>query len=587
MTSLDRQSVTEKLAHEGIRPRNHGEGNQKLTCPKCSHTRRDKSDPCLSLTISHDGAVWKCHNCEWSGGVYDRDPHERWHAAPPARPPVRIDRRPESLPAHAIAFFADRGISEDALRFADVGWSTARSAVMFPYRKPGDTALCNAKFRKLPKDGFSQIKDGEKVYWLLDKLDVAVSAELIIVEGEMDALSLIEAGIPNVLSVPDGAPKTVGQGDQHAKKFSFIPTCDQWIEPFERIVVATDADGPGEALAEELARRYGKDRCWVVKWPAGIKDANEYLIQHGKVALGEWCRKSKPWPIEGLYDVSDYRDQVLSLFWQGRARGVSTGFPSLDPLYTVAPGQLTVVTGIPNNGKSEIIDQFMVNLAKREGWTFGICSFENEPPEHISKLVEKWIGMPFWDGPTARMTSFNLEAAIEKIEDHFRFIRNEGQDGPTIKWILDMARQLVKRYGILGLVIDPYNEIEHRRPGNMTETEYVSLMLAEVTRFAKLHGVHVWFIAHPAKMKPDDRGKVSPPSLYDISGSANFVNKTDNGLTIHRGERDGTTDVFVRKVRAKWVGQRGRATLGYDRVTGRYSDLGETSLEGGASGNGR
>jgi twinkle protein len=580
-------SLTEALAAEGIQPRSHGEGDQKLMCPRCSHLRRNKADPCLSLTIKPDGAVWKCHNCEWSGGASDRPSHERYHAQPPRKPPVRIDRRPEALPAQALTFFADRGISEDALRFADVGWSTARNSVMFPYRKPGDTALVNAKFRKLPKDGFSQIKDGEKVYWLLDKLDPAIAPDLFIVEGEMDALSLIEAGVPNVLSVPDGAPKTVGHGDQHAKKFSFVSACDEWIQPFERIVLAVDADGPGEALGEELARRYGKDRCWVVKWPVGIKDANEYLIEHGKVALAEWCRRSKPWPIDGLYDVSDYRDAVLSLFWKGRARGTSTGFPSLDGLYTVAPGQLTVVTGIPNNGKSEWVDQIMVNLAKRDGWTFGICSFENEPPDHISKLIEKWVTMPFWDGPPPRMTSYNVEAAMDAMDEHFHFIRNQRDEGPTIQWILDKARQLVKRQGILGLVIDPYNEIEHRRPGNMTETEYVSFMLAELTRFAKLHAIHVWFIAHPAKMKADDRGKVPVPGLYDISGSANFVNKTDNGVVIHRGEVEGTTDVFIRKIRHKWVGQRGRATLSYDRVTGVYRDMGDFILESGSKGNGR
>jgi twinkle protein len=581
-------NLLERLADEGIRPRNHDEGDHKLTCPKCSHTRRNKTDPCLSLTIKPDGAVWKCHNCEWTGGARDpRQGPQRYHATEPRKPPVRIERRPDALPASAIAYFHDRGISEDTLRFADVGWSSSRSMVAFPFRKPGDTAMVNAKFRKLPKDGFSQIKDGEKVYWLLDKLDPMLATDLYIVEGELDALSLVEAGIPNVLSVPDGAPKTAG-GDRHDKKFSFVPDCEQWIAPFQRIILAVDADGPGEALAEELARRYGKDLCWSVRWPAGIKDANEYLIQNGKAALADWCRKPKAWPIEGLYDVSDYRDAVLNLFWKGRSRGISTGFPSLDPIFTIAPGQLTVVTGIPNNGKSEFIDQVMVNLARARGWVFGVCSFENEPAEHISKMVEKWIGMPFWEGPTPRMTSYNLEKAMDDIDDHFKFIRHQGKGGPTIQWVLEKARDLVKRYGIEGLVVDPYNEIEHKRPGNMTETEYVSLMLGEMTRFAKLHGVHVFFIAHPAKMQPDNKtGQIPPPGMYDISGSANFVNKTDNGITVHRGERDGTTDIYIRKVRAKWVGQRGRATLGYNRITGVYSDLGETFFEGDSKGNGR
>jgi twinkle protein len=173
-----------------------------------------------------------------------------------------------------------------------------------------------------------------------------------------------------------------------------------------------------------------------------------------------------------------------------------------------------------------------------------------------------------------RMTSWNLETAMRRLNEHFHFLRSDGDNLPTIDWILERAKVLVRRFGMRGLIIDPYNEIEHRRPDNMTETEYVSLMLARVRRFAIAHGVHVWFVAHPAKMRPEN-GKTPAPTLYEISGSANFVNKTDCGLTVHRGDVANTTDVYVRKVRQKWIGQQGKATLGYNPATGAYSDLGE------------
>lgn len=562
-------NLVQRLADHGIRPRDFGEGSQKLPCPKCSEQRRQKSDPCLSLKIDERGATWKCHHCDWTDGFVAAD---REYRPTPRKDPVRITTQPSALPADAVAWFATREISEDSLRFADVGWSASRQSVAFPYRWPGDTAIRNAKFRKLPKDGFSQIKDGQKLYWLLDKLDVAKSRDLYIVEGEMDALSLIEAGIPNVISVPDGAPATAVDPGKASTKFSFIDTCDEFIEPFDRIIIAADADEPGRALADELARRYGKERCWSVHWPSGIKDANDYLIEFGKVSLAEWCRKPKAWPIEGLFDVSDFASDVMNLYRNGRARGISTGLPSVDNLYTVAPGQLTIVTGVPNHGKSEFIDQLMINLARFQDWSFGICSFENDPANHISKWAEKWLRMPFWDGPSARMTDHMLRQAITEIGESFHFIRAEGEESPTMDWLLDKARLLVKRHGIRGLVIDPYNEIEHRRPDNMTETEYVSSMLSRVKRFAQAHDCHVWFVAHPAKMRTE-QGKTPVPTLYDISGSANFVNKADVGVVVHRGDQQGTTDVYVRKVRFKWVGQQGKATLGYDKVTGTYSDL--------------
>lgn len=568
-------NLPDALREHRIFPKDFGEGDQKLLCPECSSTRKNKSDPCLSLTIDDTGAVWKCHNCEWSGGV--RTGSSPAYHAPRKAPPVQITQQPGSLTTECIRYFADRMISLETLDAAGVGWSEKRSAVVFPYRKPGGAAIVNCKFRRLPKDGFSQIKGGEKIYWLVDKLDPSLGKDLYIVEGEIDALSLMEAGIPNVISVPDGAPKTVGEGDSHAKKFSFIGACEEWTKPFERIIIAVDADEPGHALAEEVARRYGKDRCWRVEWPEGVKDANEYLVARGGASLHEYCLAPSPWPIDGLYTVQDYAGDVMSLFEHGRARGISTGYPSLDQLYTVAPGQLTVVTGIPNNGKSEFIDQLTVNLAKREGWVFGLCSFENDPPNHISKLAEKWLCLPFWDGPTIRMTSWNLEKAIERLQEHFHFMRCEGEVAPTLDWILEKARILVFRFGIRGLVIDPYNEIEHQRPANMTETEYVSHMLARIKRFAAVHGVHVWFVAHPAKMKPEG-GKTPPPTLYEISGSANFVNKTDCGLVVHRGDERDTTEIWVRKVRFKWVGQQGKATLGYNRATGVYTDRNQVQV---------
>ena len=89
----------------------------------------------------------------------------------------------------------------------------------------------------------------------------------------------------------------------------------------------------------------------------------------------------------------------------------------------------------------------------------------------------------------------------------------------------------VCRYGIRGLLVDPYNELDHQRPSHMSETEYVSQMLTKIKRFAQHHDVHVWFVAHPRQMR-DWKGQ--PPTMYDISGSAHFINKADNGLVIHR-----------------------------------------------------
>jgi twinkle protein len=210
-------------------------------------------------------------------------------------------------------------------------------------------------------------------------------------------------------------------------------------------------------------------------------------------------------------------------------------------------------------------------MAERHGWRFAVCSFENPPEEHISKVVEKRLRMPFWDGPRMRMSEAELHSALAWVNDHFFFIRAD-DEAPTIDWILERAAAAVARYGVRGLIIDPYNEIEAKRPPTMSETEYVSQLLGKVKRFAQTRGVHVWFVAHPAKMLRDKSGQIPAPTLYDISGSSHWVNKADVGIVVHRPNRDGPTEIHVRKVRFKWVGKQGSATLDYDRATGIYSD---------------
>ncbi|KAJ8450706.1 hypothetical protein Cgig2_021178 [Carnegiea gigantea] len=143
---------------------------------------------------------------------------------------------------------------------------------------------------------------------------------------------------------------------------------------------------------------------------------------------------------------------------------------------------------------------------------------------------------------------------------------------PHVKWVLDLAKAGVLRHGVRGLVIDPYNELDHQRPSSMTETEYVSQMLTMIKRFAQHHSCHVWFVAHPRQLH---NWVGDPPNLYDISGSAHFINKCDNGIVVHRN-RDpeaGPIDrvqamnsICVRKVRNKVAGTIGEAFLSYNRL---------------------
>jgi twinkle protein len=373
----------------------------------------------------------------------------------------------------------------------------------------------------------------------------------------------------------------------------WLGVCSAYLDRVKTFIIATDADEPGQALAEELARRLGRERCWRITWPgaptdvaetpdpaAVRKDANEVLMKDGPDALVRLVESAQPVPIRGLFQFTDFSDEIdryYGMALHAELRGLTTGWEGVDALYRVVPGELTVVTGVPNSGKSEWVDALMCNLADKHGWSFALCSMENKVHEHARKLIEKHVGRPFFDaeyaGGARRMTPDELATGKAFLASNFVLIRHEDDELPSIDWVLGLARAAVMRYGIRGLVVDPYNELDHRRPGNVSETEYVSQMLTRIKRFAAHHDVHVWFVAHPRQMM-NWRGE--PPGLYDISGSAHFVNKCDNGLVVHRNRTDAgranEVRVLVQKVRNKVAGRIGETTLLYDRSCGRYND---------------
>jgi twinkle protein len=240
----------------------------------------------------------------------------------------------------------------------------------------------------------------------------------------------------------------------------------------------------------------------------------------------------------------------------------------VDSIYTVAPGQLTVVTGYPSSGKSNFVDQIMVNLARGSEWKFAVCSFENQPEIHISRLMEIYTKKRFFDGKD-RMTQAEKDDAFKWVNDHFLFIDSNGEEPSTLDSVLERARVAVKRLGIRGLVIDPYNYLELSRENN-TETEAISHMLTRVQKFCKAHDVHTFFIAHPSKINRAGVDQPRPDGM-SISGSMAWWAKTDNGITVHRGP-DKLVEVAVWKCRYRWVGAQGETTLLYNKTSGTYAE---------------
>ncbi len=565
---------SEILAENGIRLRNAGVGTHKTTCPSCSFRRTKKNDPCLSVTIDSDGKVlWNCHHCGWSGaggGEGYRPRIERRTYRKPARPAT--PQRPDTL----LSYFGTRGISPAVVErmglYKTKHWfpqvKAEAEAMAFPYEWAGQ--LRNVKYRGANKM-FVQEKDPEPVLYNADS--IGDGADLIITEGEIDVLSFLEAGFDRVVSLPNGAPQTADEPSDRR----YEPLGSHWdaLMRVKRFLIATDMDEKGMFLANELARRLGKDRCWRVRIPvvgdAQLKDANECLVQCGPQTLRECIEQAEPWPIDGLHDVEEYAVEVMNLFEGNGPKALSTGFDEIDKAFKFYPGQFVALTGVPNHGKSRWLDQVAVQTARLRGDKWAFFSPETGETNHLADLCEIWAGAPFFEGPHHRMEAEDVSIALAWLNEHV-FLLGAVEHTPNIDWLLERARAAVLRYGVSHLVLDPYNEIEASRPDNLTETEFVSQLISKCKKFAKHHECTVWMVIHPTKLKPGDEGRDPVPSLYDLAGSAHWRNKADAGLVVYRDYENSVSYLIAKKIRRQpMCGRLGSVKMTFDVVARRFS----------------
>jgi len=539
----------------------------RLVCPNCSGNRKKKSERSLSVTVKADALTYYCHHCNAGGAIQQKKFYEEYMNAPVTKIPTQLNYNVDLIKR----FFLGRGVNLDDINSlpamtTGVKWIGDREqeAVGFIY---GDRERPDAiKWRSIEGKGFTS-DNAPRAFYGRDAIDPDAE-ELIIVEGECDVIALASIGIKAV-SCPNGAPAKVSSrrvSPEDDGRFGYIWEERELIDKAKKIILATDNDNAGEALAEEIARRVGRAKCWRVKFPEGVKDANDAVRSLGKEQTSELFAKPEPVPLSGVYSAESYRDDIVNLFNGGSGRGESTGFDSIDELYTVAEGQMTVVTGIPSSGKSEFVDQLMINLARKSNWRFAVCSFENPPAYHIAKMAEKVIGKPFYEGHYTKMDQTELNQAIEFINDRFCFLESKDGGLSTVESIIDRTKQAVMRLGVRGLVIDPFNYIAM----GSGDTNAISDMLSRLVSFAKSHGIHIWFIAHPTKLYPREDGSYPVPNGMTISGSAAWFAKADMGVTIHRTPE--CVEFHCWKSRFKHVGKQGVAFLAYDIATGTYRE---------------
>lgn len=536
-------------------------GQIKTFCPNCRDKRTNKRDRSLSCNL--ETGMFHCHYCGFEGCAAQRD--EGWKQNRPYKPQKTTYKRPKpsgqsQISPKAKEWFKSRGISEETLVKMKITEGKEFmpqkgkecNTIQFNYYLNGE--LVNTKFRTGDKC-FKLVSGAELIPYNIDA--ILGQKECLVTEGEMDALSFVECGRLDVISVPNGANANLQYLDD------FI---ESHFEDKETIYIASDTDTKGVILRDELIRRFGVEKCKIVAYGEGCKDANEHLMKFGKESLLQ-CLKDAPEPkVEGIFTVSDFESSLDSLFENGMQKGVTIGHENFDNLCSFETKRICIVTGIPGSGKSEWIDEIAERLNIKYDWRFAFFSPENAPLSyHASKLIEKFTGKKF---DKQHLPYNEYQQVKEHLQKDFFFIAPE--EDFTIDSILDKAKFLVRRKGIKVLVIDPYNRVEHNIAKGQTETQAVSKFLDRLTNFAQRNDVLVILMAHPAKMPKNKDGVEEIPTLYDISGSANFFNKADFGLVVHRDRVNNLTEIHIKKVKFRHLGKCGVVKFKYNLNNGRY-----------------
>jgi len=546
--------MKEQFRDYGIEvPSGKTSGEVQTTCPKCSHTRKKKTDKCLSINI--DKSAWHCFHCGW-GGILRTLPKKTY-----TRPQFN---NVTTLTEKAVKFFLSRGISQGSLIEAKItsgnDWmpkaQKETETIRFNYFRNGE--LINVKYRGANKD-FKLHKDSELIFYNLDCL-LSEPKSVYIVEGEMDALTLIELGFKNVVSVPNGASINAN--------LEYVDNCIDDFDNVEQIILCCDNDLAGRHLTESLRIRFGLNRCSYIDL-GNHKDINEVLIKDGKEAAKEVLTNIKDYPIDGVFTVSDFDNEIMDMYYNGLEMGYETGMTDFDRHLTFALGYMNCITGIPNHGKSDYLDQITLSLAIKHNLSGAYFSPENKPTKlHFSKLARKITGKNWYGLNKLNIEELNRVKSF--LDDKVFFIKPK--EGFTIDNILEKVEYLVRKKGLKWFVIDAWNTLEDDDMGNTHK--FIGRALTKIALFCEKLKIMAFIVAHPKKLYKDKSGATPVPTAYDIADSSHFFNKMDNIICVHRDFENGHTEIHIQKVKFSHWGKQGNIQLWYDLESGRYYDTG-------------
>lgn len=603
-------------------------GRFYVVCPKCSSERKKKNVPCLTVNDEVGNRWWKCAHCSWSGNLdaYDKYETVRTKSRMPAKP------REIYSPAVMEKLFIPKGISANTAKSAKVfeigAWSEEKfGQVAFPFYFQGNLVnvkyrrleygtnltLSNGETRYLSKNWQLKKEDGAKVcYWGLEMLDFEVSQDLIITEGETDRLTWLECGFVNVLSVPNGA---INENDTNIQdKIAFA--MDEWVvanvyPKVKRFFIATDDDGPGIRLANELASIYGKNKSYLIKY-AGRKDINEVFVGEkkedkdlkplGKEGVTNCFEAATPYPVGGIvtFDMIEGKVDQMALTGFKRGHVLGAGHENgIDKFISLSQPYLAGITGIPGMGKSSFWRWYMSQQSAKNNLRWALFVPDSRPEEReITKICEIIAGAKWEMNKPWSMSDIQRRRAKDFVREYFYLVKPDrhnvellkrlGREDVSVKSLDGLKyyfETLKSQYNIFGYEIDAWNKIEHQKPNGVTDESFVSKQLDYILTMNQELELFGSIIAHPTKLERIKGSRnYDAPDMYNVKGSSAWYEKVDLGITIHRQRfrrihvgdegrrkiykevRDNSypTQIIINKIKQAEIGEEGELEMYMD-----------------------
>lgn len=423
--------ILEPFIKKGITGLNTSTEQQKVLCPQCSAKRKKKDEPCLSVNLS--SGLFSCHNCGYSGGVKTqvnkiKEVYTFKHYSKP-----NYEFSDWSLTKEAIEYFKSRGISKQTLEINKVGSASTKFVktdekesllITFPFIKHDN--VVNVKYRSVDDKRMRSVKNAEVCFYGMQNLyedGYLGTNKILITEGEIDSLSLYEAGFKYAISVPNGANVEEEGRERITPKLEYLDDNDITVilENVAEVILVTDNDYKGKRLRDELAQRIGIDKCFYVEYPSNCKDINDVLVNHGVDTVADIVMSAKPM-LKGLVEVSDLSDRLLDFYSHGLQRGLECGIEAFDEIYSLESGLITLVTGVPESYKSTFIDNIVHGYAYQNDLHVAMFSPETKPTElHIGRLTCIHTGLSLSRDEENYMTYEDFKEAGEWVNKHFSF----------------------------------------------------------------------------------------------------------------------------------------------------------------------